>query len=274
MVKQALKQLTLPLREQLARYTPIDKGGGLPHALLRSPTAQFVQMVTQKHGQVISAAAGKYELPPTQTNTLKRIMGELTRARFINTNESIKCLTEPLLGLTRATLLSANIPLCTTLLSVLSDQALWVKKNGAVVALFGHSRDASQMALGLRVTVEAYEKGLAITKIQLTHEVSTEVEFSNGLQKAFGAMGLAGAPEAQSKAAVPARAPPGPPGGPNVLVDAGPALLVPPRLQRQKSVGPCPPAQRPTGATRSAQLPADTNVERTALLLLQLSVEA
>ena len=100
------------------------------------------------------------------------------------------------------------------------------------------------------------------------------MEFSNGLQKAFGAMGLAGAPEAQSKAAVPARAPPGPLEGPTSSWTRGPLSWSHPDCSARNQSGRAPPAQRPTGATRSAQLPADTNVERTALLLLQLSVEA
>jgi hypothetical protein len=257
MVKAFLNKLSPHLKQKieqkLALYTPIDKNGGLPHALLRSPSAQLVEFFIQRQGARIATAATKYELPPTLANTFKDIMSELTRARFINTNENIKCLTEPLLTLTRRALQSTSVLPCRALLAMLPDQAVWVKKDGAVVALFGHSRNATQMAVGMRVTVEACDNGFVVTKLQLEQKVSTAQESLDCAQKALGATG-----------------PPGPPEAPNGLPDAGPAVLAPPKLRRQNAfVRPLPPVRRPTQSTR---LPANVNVENAAQLLMQLSV--
>lgn len=280
MVKTLLDKLPPKMKQsieqKLALYTPIGKNGGLPHALLRTTPARIVEVWIKAHGVEIATAAAKYELLPTHAKIFKNLVSKLTYARYINTNESIRCFTEPILDFTRSALQSSSVSPCKLLLAMLPDQAVKVNKDGTVVALFGHSRTASEMAVGMRVTIEACENGLEVTKLQLAQTVLSEAKAPpNCAQKALDAAGPAGAFEAQSKASVSTCAPPGPPGPPgpsaalNGLPAAGPAVLVPPRLRRQNGFDRGPPPVR--RLTSSARLPAN-GVENAAQLLMQLSV--
>lgn len=172
-----------PVRPQQAASapklnTPIDKSGGPGAGALRGAVAARIEALLREHGAAAAAATGTYVLSSANMAALRPHMQALTYARFNDTRLEIRHIAEPVLNLTRRLLASGEgkgpqSPL-QQLIGALPDQAVQVKQDGSVLALFGHSRSASEMTIALRAWLELRENGLAITKILAKQVVGTE----------------------------------------------------------------------------------------------------
>lgn len=158
--------------------TSIDKSGGPAPGSLRAAAAARIEALLREHGAAIAAATGKYVLSSTDMAALRPHMQALTYARFNDTRLEIRHIADPVLNLTRR-LLSGDAgkgpqsPL-QQLIRGLPSQAVQVKQDGAVLALFGHFTGASEMTIALRARLELREDGLAVTKILANQVVGAE----------------------------------------------------------------------------------------------------